>query len=191
MIPVVSKFEMSVMIRTVFSIPSFKALVLGSALLIGGALTNAALATETDLGTHKDWTAVKVSENGQTYCYMISAPQDTNPKGVRRGAINFFVSKVPSTKATEINVQMGYPLAEKSSGSSLSARIGSTDIGFTTQHQDGWAPAGKVNSLISAMKKGSKMTVKGKSRRGTNTTDVYSLSGFTAAYNAISKACNM
>lgn len=177
------------MTRTLSFFTSFKALFLGAGLLAG--LSVSAQATETDLGTHKDWTAVKVTENGQTYCYMIAAPKDTNPKGVRRGAINFFVSKVPSSKQTEINVQMGYPLAEKASGSSLSARIGSTDIGFTTQHQDGWAPSNKVNALITAMKRGSKMTVKGKSRRGTNTTDVYSLSGFTAAYNAISKACKL
>ncbi len=177
------------MTRTLQAITPLKALALAALLLPG--LTMGASATETDLGTHKDWTAVKVTENGQTYCYMISAPKDTNPKGVRRGAINFFVSKVPSSKQTEINVQMGYPLAEKASGSSLSARIGSTDVGFTTQHQDGWAPSNKVAALVKAMKKGSKMTVKGKSRRGTNTTDVYSLSGFTAAYNAISKACKL
>jgi hypothetical protein len=33
------------------------------------------------------------------------------------------------------------------------------------------------------------MTVEGISSRGTKTTDVFSLSGFTAAYNAITRAC--
>lgn len=56
-------------------------------------------------------------------------------------------------------------------------------------------PPGAVNSeedrkLVKAMKAGSKMVVVGYSSRGTKTTDTYSLSGFTAAYNAISKACN-
>jgi hypothetical protein len=35
------------------------------------------------------------------------------------------------------------------------------------------------------------MIVKGTSSRGTLTTDTYSLSGFTAAFNAISKACGL
>ncbi len=39
------------------------------------------------------------------------------------------------------------------------------------------------------MKAGSNLVVKASSSRGTDTTDTYSLSGFTAAYNAISKAC--
>lgn len=168
-----------------------KALITTCALLGGLIAGPAAVAAEKDLGKFKDWSAIKVTENGQTYCYMISGPKDTNPKGVRRGDINFFVSKVPSTKQTEINVQMGYPLAEKASGDTLKARIGGTTITFDTQHQDGWAPANRITTLIKSMKKGSKMTVYGKSRRGTNTTDVYSLSGFTAAYNAISKACDM
>jgi hypothetical protein len=39
------------------------------------------------------------------------------------------------------------------------------------------------------MKKGKSMTVEGTSRRGTVSTDSYSLSGITAALDAITKAC--
>ena len=45
------------------------------------------------------------------------------------------------------------------------------------------------NDLIEAMRKGTKMTVEGTSRRGTVTTDSYSLSGVTAALDAIAKEC--
>jgi len=167
-------------------------LIATAGVVAGLALSaHSAAAAETDLGVHKDWRALKVTENGQTYCYMTSAPKDTNPKGVRRGAINFFVSKVPSSKETEINVQMGYPLAEKSSGDILKARVGNTNVAFTTQLQDGWVKNKDVSTIIGAMKKGSSMKVSGISRRGTKTADIYSLSGFTAAYNAISKACKM
>ena len=44
-------------------------------------------------------------------------------------------------------------------------------------------------ALIAAMQKGSKMTVVGKSRRGTVTTDSYSLSGISAALDAMAKEC--
>jgi hypothetical protein len=39
------------------------------------------------------------------------------------------------------------------------------------------------------MRKGDEMVVRGKSRRGTITTDTYSLSGVTKAVDAITKVC--
>ena len=39
------------------------------------------------------------------------------------------------------------------------------------------------------MRAGANMIVRGKSWRGTNTKDTYSLLGFTAALRAINKAC--
>ena len=47
----------------------------------------------------------------------------------------------------------------------------------------------KDNEVIIAMKKGLKMIVQGYSSRGTLTTDDYSLTGFTAAFNKLSKDC--
>ncbi len=44
-------------------------------------------------------------------------------------------------------------------------------------------------ALIEAMKKGSKLTVTSTSSRGTDVTDFYSLSGITAALDAITKEC--
>ena len=41
------------------------------------------------------------------------------------------------------------------------------------------------------MKNGNKLKITGYSSRGTKTTDTYSLMGFTAAYNHISKSCNI
>jgi len=41
------------------------------------------------------------------------------------------------------------------------------------------------------MRRGGTLVVKGTSSRGTDTTDRYSLMGFTAAHNAISQACGV
>jgi hypothetical protein len=43
--------------------------------------------------------------------------------------------------------------------------------------------------LVDALKAGSKMVVKGTSRRGTNTIDEYSLAGISAALDSVAKAC--
>ena len=45
--------------------------------------------------------------------------------------------------------------------------------------------------IIEALKKGNKMKVVGFSSRGTKTTDIYSLVGFSSAYTYISNLCNV
>ena len=45
-------------------------------------------------------------------------------------------------------------------------------------------------NLVAAMRRGSKMVVKGRNNEGTETTDVYSLSGITAALKYVSQNCN-
>ena len=47
----------------------------------------------------------------------------------------------------------------------------------------------KDKEVIFAMKKGIKLTVKGESSRGTKTTDIYTLKGFTVAYNQLFNDC--
>ena len=59
-----------------------------------------------------------------------------------------------------------------------------------TQGEGAWSDAlSEEPLLVNAMRAGSKMSVHGLSRRGTNTTDTYSLRGISAALNAAQKAC--
>ena len=45
------------------------------------------------------------------------------------------------------------------------------------------------SALVAALKRGSQLLVKGISRRGTATTDTYSLNGISAALDAAAKSC--
>ena len=45
--------------------------------------------------------------------------------------------------------------------------------------------------MVKAMRAGIKMTVKGTSSRGTKTTDVFSLKGFSKAYAMMNKKCGI
>ena len=60
-------------------------------------------------------------------------------------------------------------------------------------HQDGaWAKNSEADgNLVQAMKKGTRMIIRGTSSRNTKTVDTYSLIGFTAAHTAIGKACKI
>ena len=47
------------------------------------------------------------------------------------------------------------------------------------------------NRMVKAMQRGVKMTANGISRRGTKTTDVFSLTGFTKAFFATKRLCKI
>ena len=47
----------------------------------------------------------------------------------------------------------------------------------------------KEKKIVTAMKQGQKFTVRGTSWKGTETTDIYSLNGFSAAMDKIDSSC--
>ena len=63
------------------------------------------------------------------------------------------------------------------------------NVQFDFYSDDDTAWSNEDNKVIFAMKKGIKLTVKGESSRGTETTDIYTLKGFTAAYNQLFNDC--
>lgn len=142
------------------------------------------------IGTYRDWDAYMRTENGRRECFMISMPKSTAPKNVNRGSIYVTVTHRPAAKVkNEVSAIVGYPFRKNSTAS---ATVGGQRFDLFTQGDGAWLDNSKADSrMVSAMKKGSKLVLKGLSQRGTNTTDRYSLMGFTAAHNAISQACRV
>ena len=149
--------------------------------------TGSALA-ETKLGSYKAWTAYIYDTKDGKICSMWSAPQKAQGNYTKRGKIWAFVTHRPSLdKRNEIVFQLGYPINDKKP---VSLNIDGKTIGGS--YADGESVffySDNQQGLVNAMKRGNRMVMKATSRRGTLTTDTYSLSGFTAAYNAINKAC--
>ncbi len=152
-------------------------------------------ADKTDLiGSFRDWDAFTLKKaNGELICYMVSVPKSSKAsrKGVRRGDIYITVTHRPKAKVRDqVNIVVGYPFKE---GSEARAVIdGKTRFRLFTQGDGAWLYTQKDDTaMVKAMRRGSTLVVTGTSRRGTRTTDRYSLSGFTAAHNAISKACGL
>lgn len=161
-------------------------LVLGGAVVVI-ASASAAAAQEV-LGNYKDWTAFVDKTSGKKICYVGSKPKKSEGKYTQRGDIYVLVTHRPSENVVgEFNIETGYTYK---SGSQPVVTIGGRTFKLFTKGSNAWAQNAKADkSLVSAMKAGSDMVVKATSSRGTLTTDTYSLSGFTAAYNAINKAC--
>jgi invasion protein IalB len=160
-------------------------------LLALGFATNVAQAQNSPqlIDVYGKWEAYAYSEDGQKVCYMGSQPTSAKGDYTQRGKIYVMVTHRPALKLlNEVSFITGYTYK---SGSEVDLRIDSKSFKLFTHDDSAWA----VNSeedrkLVSAMKAGSTMVVVGYSSRDTKTTDTYSLSGFTNAYNAISKACN-
>lgn len=140
------------------------------------------------ISTFKDWTAYTVQEEGGLACYMASQPKSSAPDGVKRGQIWTLVTQRPYKKVSdEVSIYVGYPFEK---GSEAVAEIDGQKFSLFTDNETAWAASPELDGkLVEAMRKGAKLTVYGVSERGTKTTDVYSLSGFTAAHDAITKAC--
>ncbi len=143
------------------------------------------------LGSYRDWEAFVYGTGSKRTCHMISSPKSSrsSKKNVRRGDIYVMVSHRPEYGVkNEVNLVLGYPIRQ-SSDASFSVD-GRRKLSFFTEGNSAWAYDPKDDaSAVASMKRGSRLIVKATSQRGTNTTDSYSLSGFTAAFNAITKAC--
>ncbi|MBU1305960.1 MAG: hypothetical protein KKF33_10625 [Alphaproteobacteria bacterium] len=165
-------------------------LVLGLALGATIALAPAAQAQQaTELGTFNAWTAWQATDASGMICYISATPQSSEPAGANRDPIHFMIihRKGMGTK-NEVQSIIGYPF--NTSDAKASASIDGKSYPMVTEGAAAWlASTGDEGGFVQAFKAGTKLSVKGTSQRGTNTTDTYSLSGATAAMNAIDAAC--
>ena len=141
------------------------------------------------LGEFNDWSAFYYQDGKNVVCYMASSPQKDEGKYTKRGDIYVVITHRPAEKSFDVvNFVAGYTYKRDAR---VVVKIGKTTIDKMFVDGDkAWAVSEKTDKqLVEAMKKGERMIVTGESSRGTATKDTYSLSGFTAAYRAISAKC--
>lgn len=162
---------------------------LATVLLVFGAVC-ASAQTPSLIGTFQDWSAFRLETDNQNICFVASEPKEqvlSNPNA-RRGNVYFLVTHwVERSIWGEPSVVIGYPQRE---GSKTLVEIGDSRFEMFTQEDGAWfADPETERQVISAMKRGVTMRVRGVSGRGTRTTDVYSLRGITAALDKIDEVC--
>jgi hypothetical protein len=141
------------------------------------------------IGSFGNWQALTFEENGKPGCYVIAEPDRKEGAYTSRGQVYALVTHRPSDKSFDVvTVMAGYDYKQ---GSEVTVQIGSDKFSLFTEGGMAWASDEDDRKLVDAMKKGSGMSVHGISSRGTETTDTYSLSGFTKAYTAIGTACGV
>ncbi len=137
------------------------------------------------LGTHGAWTAAKHQEGGQTVCYAFTRASESSGAPGNRVAVTLTVTHRP-TGRDQVAVSVGYALP-RSAESVLT--VGNAEfrsyavVGSSAFFQNG-------AQLIAAFRNGREAVARSPGPPGRQpVTDGFSLSGFTAAYQAISREC--
>lgn len=169
-----------------------RTLGLAVALLVGATTIAAAqqqTKAPTPLQTFERWaTYTYNTAAGAKVCYAATQPTETAPQGVNRDPVFMFITNRPKEGVKhEVSVITGYPYKE---GSKTTVKIGDATFSMYTKDQGAWVDnAAEESRFIAAMKGGTDMVITGTSRRGTVTTDTYSLKGVTAALKRIDGEC--
>jgi invasion protein IalB len=147
-------------------------------------------AQPTLLGQYGDWGAYAATPGGRKVCFSIAKPKSsqTNPAGRNRDQAWLFVSNRPAENVrNEVSVIIGYPFKPSTDAT---AEIGSDKFAMYTLNDGAWIKnVAEEARMVEAMRKGSDVTVKGVSGRGTESTDQYSLKGLSQALDRAAQEC--
>lgn len=174
------------------SIAGITGAILAAVMLAGPA---AAQESNNRVAADTDW-SVFIEDEPAKECWGVSAPKSWTAQrdgndvtdDVRRGDILLFVTFRPGAgDAGEISYTGGYPFAD---GSTVSMQVGSDSFDLFTDGEWAWAGGPDEDAkIVTALKKGASAVLVGRSSRGTQTTDTFSLLGFTAAMTEAENRC--
>jgi invasion protein IalB len=155
--------------------------------LMSVASVATAATTSEPASTHKDWEAHIHGKGSSKQCFITSIPKTLKGDYDRnnRDQTRVYLTHRGASR-NELSTFAGYRFRDQSE---VLFNIDGKIFKLYIDGSYAWAYENDVNRIVTAMKRGRKLTVTGISSRGNKTIDIYSLSGFTAAYNAINKLC--
>ena len=161
-------------------------IALAAALLIVPiAIPAAALAATgpQPLGTFGDWVAASYGTGSSKACYAFTAAKTTAPAIAGRGNVLLTVTQRHGA-TIEVTLAAGYTYP---ASPTVTLAIGANSLNFYTQGQTAFTTSDAA--AITDFQAGATAIAKSSAPKGVTVTDTYSLTGFSAAYGAIMKAC--
>ena len=158
--------------------------------LIAIFFTNFANAEELkSIGKFKDWESFILTQDGNKICFAQSIPVLRAPKKIKRDPSRLFVSFRPAENIkNEISVTNGYTFQTKTP---VIAKSGKKNYDLFSKGNFAWVvDSDDEAKLILTMKRASRLMIIGNTEKGDQTTDHYSMMGFTKAYNSAKKSCS-
>tara|TARA_Y100000590_G_scaffold371945_1_gene434614 strand:- start:239 stop:745 length:507 start_codon:yes stop_codon:yes gene_type:complete len=158
-------------------------------LLFLGFLSTAVLSAEPkSLGKYKNWEAFTYNDSKGKICFVQSIPTERSPKKLKIDEARLFVTFRKEEKIkNEISVTSGYIYKSDS----IVAKSGKNKFSFNqSQGRFGWIKDEEEEfNLIKVMKKATKLSISASTANGVKTKEMYSMMGFTKAYNTAKKSC--
>jgi hypothetical protein len=137
----------------------------------------------TSLGVFGDWTAATYGTGSHKACYAFTKASASSVALPNRGDVLLVVTERKSGH-DEVTLSAGYKYPPKPT---VVLDIGGPKVTFYTQGDTAFTTSGAA--AITAFQEGSSASAKSSIPGGGTVTDVFSLAGFSDAYNAITAAC--
>jgi len=149
---------------------------------------NALAVTPRSTGKYKNWESFVAETDKGKICFAQTVPTKRAPAAVKREKSKLFVTFRPSEDIKdEVSLTSGHDYKT----SSVTARSGKRKYSFFSQKDFAWLlDDQEEKKFIQLMKKATDIIVIARTIKGAETTDHYSMMGFTKAYNTAKKACS-
>ena len=149
---------------------------------------NALANTPRSTGKYKNWESFVAETEKGKICFAQTLPTKRAPKAVQRDKSKLFVTFRPGENIKdEVSITSGHDYKS----SSVSASSGKRKYSFFSQKNFAWLlDDQEEKSFIKVMKRATDLIVKARTAKGAETTDHYSMMGFTKAYNTAKKTCS-
>ena len=143
--------------------------------------------TPKSVGKYKNWQSFTTNTDKGKICFAQSVPSKRGPESFRREDSRIFVTFRPGENITdEVSITSGHLYKP----SSVVAKSGKSSFSFFSQEKFAWLlDEREEKKFIKLMKRATNLIVKANAKNGTQTTDHYSMMGFTKAYNTAKKVC--
>ena len=150
--------------------------------------SNALAVTPRSTGKYKNWESFVAETDKGKICFAQTVPTKRAPAAVKRNKSKLFVTFRPSEEIKdEVSLTSGHDYKT----SSVTASSGKRRYSFFSQKEFAWLlDDQEEKKFIQLMKRATDIIVKARTTNGAETTDHYSMMGFTKAYNTAKKTCS-
>ena len=144
--------------------------------------------TPRSTGKYKNWESFIAETDKGKICFAQTTPTKRAPAAVKRDKSKLFVTFRPSEEIKdEVSLTSGHDYKT----SSVTASSGKRRYSFFSQKDFAWLlDDQEEKKFIQLMKKATDIIVKARTIKGAETTEHYSMMGFTKAYNTAKKTCS-
>ena len=144
--------------------------------------------TPRSTGKYKNWESFTTQTDKGKICFAQTIPTKRAPASIKREKSKLFVTFRPSEDIKdEVSITSGHDYKS----STVTASSGKKRYSFFSQKNFAWLlDDQEERGFIKTMKRATNVIVKARTTKGAETTDHYSMMGFTKAYNTAKKACS-